>query len=118
MIRPTIALVSATALLVLPGCLVSSSSRTETTGKNLESADTRSIEVGKTTGDEIIQSFGAPTERTDRPDGSATWKYCQIETRRSSGAVFLVFGGSSSKSTKQCTVLDLKGGVVTAVRSE
>lgn len=104
--------------LALPGCLISSNSHTSASGRTLAPADARSIEIGKTTGDEVIKSFGEPMERLDRPDGSSTWKWCRVESRQSSGAVFLVFGGSSTSSSTQCTVIDLRQGVVTGVRSE
>ena len=103
---------------LLPGCLIRSRSSQTATGTSLAAADVRSIKAGETTGGQLIESFGAPTERMDRPDGSATWKWCKTETRKSSGSVFLVLGSSSTKSTTACTVVDLKDGVVTQVRSE
>lgn len=102
----------------LPGCLIHSRSNQTASGTTLAAEDVRSIKSGQTTGEQLIESFGAPTERTDRPDGSATWKWCKTETRNSSGSVFLVLGSSSTKSTTACTVVDLKDGVVTQVRSE
>lgn len=103
---------------LLPGCLIRSRSNQTATGATLAAADVRSIKAGETTGNQLVESFGAPTERMDRPDGSATWKWCKTETRKSSGSVFLVLGSSSTKSTTACTVVDLKDGVVTQVRSE
>lgn len=103
---------------MLPGCLISSHSGQTAAGRVLTTEDIRSIEIGKTTGAEMLKSFGGPTERIDRPDGSATWKWCRTETRTSSGAVLLVFGGSSSSSSTSCTVIDLANDVVTQVRSE
>jgi len=106
------------AAAMLPGCLISSHSDTHASGRALSTQDVRSVETGKTTGQELLKSFGDPTERVDRPDGTATWKWCQTQTRHSTGAVFLVFGGSSSSSSTACTVVDLKDGVVAQVRSE
>lgn len=117
-LRVVVGGVASVSLGVLPGCLVSSRSNQSSSGVALSAADVRSITVGQTTGDQLVQSFGAPTERTDRPDGSATWKWCRTETRQSSGSVFLVLGSSSSRSTTACTAVDLKDGVVTQVGSE
>lgn len=117
-IRPALAAVLLLAAIPLGGCLVSSRSNTSSSGRTLAAQDVRSITVGQTTGDQLIQSFGGPTERVDRPDGSATWKWCRTDTRHASGSVFLVLGSSSTRSTTACTVVDLKDGVVTQVRSE
>lgn len=104
--------------LVLSGCLISSRSNTTTSGRTLSTQDSRSIQIGKTTGDELITSFGEPTSRVDRPDGSSTWKWCRTETRNSSGAVFLIFGGSSTRTESNCAVVELSNGVVQQIRSE
>lgn len=105
-------------LVALPGCLISSRSNTTTSGRTLSTQDSRSIRIGKTTGDELIASFGVPTSRVDRPDGSSTWKWCRTETRNSSGAVFLIFGGSSTRTESNCAVVELSNGVVQQIRSE
>lgn len=104
--------------LILSGCLISSRSNTTTSGRTLSTQDSRSIQIGKTTGDELIASFGEPTSRVDRPDGSSTWKWCRTETRNSSGAVFFIFGGSSTRTESNCAVVELTGGVVQQIRSE
>ncbi len=115
---PVRAILLAATLIALPGCLISSRSNTTASGRTLSPQDSRSIQLGKTTGDELISSFGEPTARTDRPDGSATWKWCRTETRNSSGAVFLIFGGSSTRTESNCAVVELSHGVVQQVRSE
>jgi hypothetical protein len=104
--------------VLMPGCLVTSRSHSRASGKMIDPAEMRSIEVGRTTGDELIERFGAPTSRVDRKDGTSTWKWCRTESRESSGRVFLVFGSSRDEEKTSCTVVDLRDGVVTGVRSE
>ncbi|MCE7973125.1 MAG: hypothetical protein DYG92_02195 [Leptolyngbya sp. PLA1] len=116
--RPLAVLPIFASALMLSGCLISSQSSTTASGRTLSTQDSRSIEIGKTTGDELISSFGEPTSRIDRPDGSSTWKWCRTETRNSSGAVFLIFGGSSTRTESNCAVVELSAGVVRQVRSE
>lgn len=81
----------------------------------LTSSEAATIRVGQTTSAELIQSFGAPTSRADRPDGTATWQWCATTTESSSGHVLLLWDRDSTKTATQCTTVELAGGVVTAV---
>ncbi len=84
-------------------------------GRALSSAEAATIQVGRTTSAELIQSFGAPTSRADRPDGTATWQWCATTTESSSGHVLLLWDRDSTKTATQCTTVELSSGVVTAV---
>ena len=84
-------------------------------GRALTSSEAATIRVGQTTSAELIQSFGAPTTRADRPDGTATWQWCATTTESSSGHVLLLWDRDSTKTATQCTTVELASGVVTAV---
>ena len=66
----------------------------------------------------VVQSFGAPNSRIDRPDGTSTWKWCQSRTESSSGHVLLLWDRDNSRTTTRCTSVELRSGVVAAVHNE
>lgn len=90
---------------------------THVSGRALSGAEAATIRVGQTTSGELIQNFGAPTSRADRPDGTATWQWCATTTESSSGHVLLLWDRDSTKTATQCTTVELAAGVVTAVNS-
>lgn len=109
----------AVMVFALGGChIVDRERHVAESGRVLSSADVNSIRVGQTTGDELVQSFGAPSSRIDRPDGTSTWKWCQSRTESSSGHVLLLWDRDNSRTTTKCTSVELRAGVVAAVHNE
>lgn len=118
-LRPAlITLTLAGMATLLPGCLVGGSSNTVVNGTAINNSDIPDIIVGTTKGDEILARHGAPSTRIDREDGTSTWRWCQTTTRSGGAQVFLLLSSSNSNVSTRCTVIDLRDGVVTAVRSE
>jgi outer membrane protein assembly factor BamE (lipoprotein component of BamABCDE complex) len=94
------------------GCLVSGTSKHVRSG-NYVSEDTFSrIKPGKTTAGWVAATLGEPTTRTHLDDGSEVWKWTYTETRDSSGAVFLLFGHRSQRTTDGAAFVELKNGLV------
>lgn len=106
------------ALLLLPslllaGCLISSSSDEKVKGNYVPQSTFDRIEPGKTTGAWVKATLGEPSSKEKADSGSEVWKYSYTEEKNSSGAIFLIFGGSSSKEQQRAAYVELKDGVVT-----
>jgi hypothetical protein len=106
------------AMATMPGCLVGGSSNTVTTGSTIPNTDIPDIVIGQTTGQDLLGRYGAPSTRIDRPDGTSTWRWCQTTTKNGGATVFLVLASSNSTVNTRCASIDLKDGIVTAVRGE
>jgi outer membrane protein assembly factor BamE (lipoprotein component of BamABCDE complex) len=108
----TIAAFILLSLAALPGCLVSSTSQTKTTGANIASGTFDQIKPGATTVGWVHATLGDPTSKS--VDGNdEVWKYTYTERTDSTGAVFLVFGGASTSEKTYTTFIEFKDGVVT-----
>lgn len=117
--RMIVPLVCLGALTLLTACHVVDRGRySSSTGKQLSGREVNSITIGQTTGDELIQWFGAPSSRSDRPDGTSTWKWCESRTETSSGHVLFLWDRDSSHTTTRCTSVELRSGVVASVHNE
>ena len=57
-------------------------------------------------------TLGDPSERSKLDDGTEIWKWNYTEHKSSSGHIFLLFDGSSTKETNQSAIIELKDGVV------
>ena len=100
-------------LLLLGGCLVSASSNEKRSGNYVADTTFSQIEPGKTTAGWVQATLGDPSskEKVDASN-SEIWKYTYTEKKNSSGAVFLIFGGSDSKETTGHAFVEIKDGVV------
>ena len=99
-------------LASMTGCLVSGSSKHVRSG-NYVAEDTFSrIKPGKTTAGWVAATLGEPSSKTRLDDGSEIWKWTYTETRDSSGAVFLLFGHRSQRTTDGAAFIELKDGLV------
>lgn len=104
---------------LLAGChIVDRDRHTTEYGRNLTRSESASITINRTTGDELIAAVGQPTSRIDRPDGTSTWKWCMTRTEVSSGHVLLLWDRDSSRTTTNCTRVELANNVVTSVHSD
>lgn len=101
----------AVALAGVGGCLISSSSNTRRSGTNVPESTFMQVEPGKTTVGWVQATLGDPTSKTNSDDHQV-WKYTYTERTDSSGAVFLIFGGSSSDQTTRSWFIEFKDGVV------
>lgn len=104
--------VLAASAAVLPGCLVSGSSKETMSGTYIGPATFEQIEPGRTTEKWVRAALGEPTSKADLDDGSSLWKWTYRRDRASRGAVFLLFGSSSRRESSGATFVQLKDGVV------
>lgn len=99
-------------VLGMPGCLIVSKSNTRYAGHYVSASRLEKIEAGRSTADEVLDALGEPTHRTEGADGSEVWRYEYTKTTSNSGAVFLIFAGSSRKETSGEVQITVKDGVV------
>lgn len=104
--------------LLLPGCLINSSSRTEYSGRYLSPAAVSQIEPGETKRDFVLATIGEPTTKTTLDDGSEIWKWEYRKTRSSSGSVFLLLNSDSQTRSEGATFVVFRDGVVEKVWQE
>jgi outer membrane protein assembly factor BamE (lipoprotein component of BamABCDE complex) len=111
----TLALFGVVATMVLPGCLVASNREASVSGREVSQTELDAIAVGTTSETDVLVRLGPPSSTTQLSDGGKlhTWSATTRET--SSGAVFLIFAGSSVKETKRSVMISCKDGVVTQV---
>jgi outer membrane protein assembly factor BamE (lipoprotein component of BamABCDE complex) len=93
------------------GCLVMSNSDERRTGKYVSQSIFEQIKPGTTTAAWILATLGEPSTKTKAND-SEVWKWEYTETKESGGAVFLIFGGHSTKQSKGTAYVEIKDGVV------
>lgn len=94
------------------GCLVTSNSSEHRSGSYVADSTFSQIQPGKTTAGWVDATLGKPTSISHLDDGTEIWKYSYTETHDSSGAVFLVFGGTSSTETNHTAFVEIKDGIV------
>lgn len=111
----TLALFGVVSTMVLPGCLVASKREASVSGREVSQTELDAIAVGTTSETDVLVRLGPPSSTTQLSDGGKlhTWSATTRET--SSGAVFLIFAGSSVKETKRSVMISCKDGVVTQV---
>jgi outer membrane protein assembly factor BamE (lipoprotein component of BamABCDE complex) len=110
--RRTLALLVMTSLLGLSGCLVSSDTHTSQSGKYVSDRTWRQIDEGETSAAWVEATLGEPSERKRMDDGTEIWRWNYTEHKNSSGHIFLLFNGSSSKEKQSAAIIELKDGVV------
>ena len=100
------------SLFLLSGCLVAHSSEQHVTGNFVPPNTFDRIEPGKTTAAWVKATLGEPSSK-DTADSSEVWKYSYTEQKESSGAIFLIFGGSDKKEQQHVAYVEIKDGIVT-----
>lgn len=98
--------------LALPGCLISSHSNEDFSGKYVSRQTFGEVVPGETTETWILGTLGEPTSKTTLEDGSQLWKYAYTKTKSSRGSLLFVFGGSSRSSTGGSAYVQIKNGIV------
>ena len=97
------------------GCLVMSSNEETREGKFVADTTFDQIKPGKTSAAWVKATLGEPSERTciEGQDDAEVWKYTYTERKEGAGAIFLIFGGTSTKEKSGTAYVELKDGVVT-----
>lgn len=102
-------------VLASAGCLVSSSNKTVESGTRVSGATFDTIQIGQTTEAWLIATLGPPTSRTpvENQPGVEILRYDYSRVEQSAGAVFLIFGGRTSRTTTSRAFFEVTNGVVT-----
>ena len=106
------ALCSAVVLVAGNGCLVTSNTEEKRSGNYISDSTFDEIKPNETTVAWVESMLGEPTS-INKDDGTETWKYAYSLRKESSGAVFLIFGGSSANEVEHMAFVQFKNGVVT-----
>src|SRR5215213_106284 len=94
------------------GCLVSSTSHQKVSGNFVSPNTFEQIEPGKTSAAWVKATLGEPSTKQAADGGVEVWKYSYTERKDSSGAVFLIFGGSNREEKQRAVFVEMKDGVV------
>jgi hypothetical protein len=98
-------------LALSAGCLISSSSRTQTSGHYISPSTMNQVEKGARQ-DFVIATLGEPSKKIPMDDGSELWKWEWRQVRESEGALFLVFSGENSTEKNGAAYVLMRDGVV------
>lgn len=109
---PPIAVLVA-ALAALPGCLISSNSRTEYSGRYIGPETFAQIQPGTTNREFVLATLGEPSGKTPLSDGSEIWKWEYRKTKSGTGAVFLLLNSSDHTESVGATYVEIKNDLVT-----
>jgi len=110
----------AVLLFSLTGCLIHSSSSVDESGKLVGDNTLQQIEPGTTTQEWLLATLGEPTSRSPvrGPGNIEILGYCHERIKKSSGSVFLLFGGSSKNIDRRTTFFEITDGVVSRYWTE
>lgn len=107
----------AACCLPVGGCLLATSNSTYETGRLVSSNTLSRVEVGKTTESWLIGTLGEPSSRSTVSEANPRveiLRYDYTKREESGGALFLIFAGSSTRSTTNSTWFEVTDGVVTS----
>lgn len=108
--NPAAATLIVVSMLTSTGCLVTSTNSSSYSGDRIEPGSDREVVLGQTTPDQAIAILGEPTTRVGEGiNETLTWRW--TERTQSSGAVFLIFGGSSDSTHKKALHIAFENGV-------
>ena len=102
------------SLFLLSGCLVAHNSEQHVTGNFVPPNTFDRIEPGKTTASWVKATLGEPSSKDTADKNTEIWKYNYSEQKESSGAIFLIFGGSDKKERPCSAYVEFKDGIVTS----
>lgn len=97
---------------ILQGCLVSSSSRTEYSGRHIARSTFDQIEVSKTRKDFVLATLGEPTSKRMLEDGTELWKWSYRRSKSSRGSVLLLLAANNTTESEGATYVQFRDGVV------
>lgn len=95
----------------LPACLVSSKTRTETSGIPIGEQTLATVKPGMD-GAEVEQLLGPPTSRATFDDGTEIWRWTYRTQTTKTGQVFLLFGTEQTEESSGAVSVELKDGKV------
>ena len=104
-------LVAGSALLAMPGCLISSSNSTSYSGAHVTPSELASVTIGESTPDMVESTVGAPSTKKTLDDGSELWTWNYSKTTSGHGSVLLLFSGSSSTTNAHSAHVLFRDGV-------
>ena len=104
---------AAACLLVLPGCLFGSSTKTSFRGEYINQQTYNQIQVGDTE-DHVSNLFGEPTTKREQGDMDV-WTYHYTEATTKAGAVLFIFATSSQTEYEGRVTVEFQDDVVTKV---
>ncbi len=90
------------------GCLVSSSTTEKRSGNFVPESTFSRLAIGTSTASFVEAMLGAHTSKTTVDDVSEIWRCTYTESKSGSGAVFLIFGGSSEKTVERSAFVQIK----------
>ena len=97
--------------LMMTGCILTVDSDI-THNESWDNYDVDQIEVGETTRDWVLSSFGAPHSKLKRSDGSERWRYRSISERETEIGFFLLFHFDIERQYRQTLVIGFEDDVV------
>jgi len=104
--------VVAVVMLAVAGCSLAYHRKTFNDGFDFPSENVGLIVKGKTTGDEIIEMFGGPLQKSDISEDAEQWRYFYSTGIEIKESVFLTDETQSSRWHKTLVIV-LKHGIVT-----
>ena len=99
-------------ILLLNGCLVSSTNHQSVSGNYVPENTFDRIKPGETTSSWVKATLGEPSTKEKVDDSNEVWKYSYTEVKEGSGAIFLIFGGSDKKERQRSAYVEFKDGIV------
>ena len=112
-LRQFVSLAIGIALLMLAGgCLVTSGKHTSESGAKVSHVTLDQIRPGETTESWLIAAAGEPSSRRPIDEHSSILRYDHVTTTSSSGTVFLLFSGGSTKKQSTSVIFEVRDGVV------
>ena len=108
----TLAFVAASlACTTLGGCLIGSSTHTDTSGHLIGNDTLAQIQPGKDTA-YVLALIGDPTDKTLLDGGTEIWKWRYTERKNSSGTVIFLLSADNKTETTKITYVEFKDGIV------
>jgi outer membrane protein assembly factor BamE (lipoprotein component of BamABCDE complex) len=99
------------SVLLLAGCLVSSTNHQSVSGNFVPENTFDRIKPGETSSSWVQATLGDPSTK-EKADDTDVWKYSYTEVKEGSGAIFLIFGGSDKKERQRTAYVEFKDGIV------
>jgi outer membrane protein assembly factor BamE (lipoprotein component of BamABCDE complex) len=99
------------ACTALGGCLIGSTTQTETSGHQIGNDTLAQIQAGKDMS-YVTALIGDPTNKTVLDGGTEIWKWRYTERKNSSGTVIFLLSADNKTETSNTTYVEFKDGVV------
>ena len=103
---------------VTSGCVVSSDTTSQESGKKLKNSTLKQLEPGQTTKEWTVSVLGMPSSRNKLDNGTEVWKYEYSKTVENEFAIFLLWASDSEKKISQSVCLEFKDNILTRYWSE